>query len=73
MNSSERDDIPAEVDFSQGKRGKYAGRVKQNVIYIPLEEDVQQVFQTAEQVNSALRMLIKTASAATSGDWQKAS
>lgn len=64
MKDELRDEIPAEVDFSNGVRGKYAGRVRHETVYVPLEADVSDAFRTPEEVNSALRMLIKTAAAA---------
>ena len=60
----EGDDIPAEVDFSHGVRGKYAGRLTRDAVYVPLESDVSAAFQTPEEVNTALRLLMKTAMAA---------
>ncbi len=64
MKDELQDGIPAEVDFSNGIRGKYAGRIQHDAVYMPLEADVAKTFRTPEEVNSALRMLIKTAAAA---------
>lgn len=66
-------EIPAEVDFSNGIRGKYAGQVRHDAVYVPLEADVSNAFRTPEEVNSALRMLIKTAAAAVPSTHHKAS
>ena len=53
------DDLPAEVDFSNGVRGKYAGQILHKTIYVPLDDDVSRAFTNREQVNAALRKLIQ--------------
>ena len=73
MKDELEDEIPLEVDFSHGVRGKYAGRVWHDAVYVPLEADVSDAFRTPEEVNSALRMLIKTATAAVPRADRKAS
>ena len=52
-------DIPAEVDFSNGVRGKYARQLMRKTIYVPLDEDVSRAFPTREEVNAALRTVMK--------------
>ena len=72
MKKRLEDDIPAEVDFSNGVRGKYAGQVLRKTIYVPLDEDVSKAFTTREQVNAALRKVMKAESNGTAAE-QKAS
>jgi hypothetical protein len=67
------DDTPSGVDFSGGVRGKYAGRVERDAIYVPLERDVSDTFRTPEEVNTALRLLIKIAAASLPAADRKAS
>ena len=50
-----------EYDFSGGVRGKYAARYAQSNNIIMLEPDVADVFPTSEEVNEALRLLMKLA------------
>jgi hypothetical protein len=56
--NSERDpDLLEEYDFSNGVRGKYAGRFAQGSNVVVLDPDVAQVFTDSESVNQALRAL----------------
>ena len=48
-------ELRAEYDFSEGQRGKYAGRFKEGTKVVVLEPDVAAVFRTSEAVNAALR------------------
>ena len=59
MKKRVENDIPAEVDFSNGVRGKYAGRLMRKTIYVPLDEDVSRAFHTREEVNATLRKVMK--------------
>ncbi len=54
-------DMPAEYDFSQGVRGKYAGRFAEGSNVIVLDPDVAEVFSAAKAVNEALRLLARMA------------
>jgi len=57
--NSERDaDMLEEYDFSNGVRGKYAGRFAQGSNVVVLDPDVAQVFTDSESVNQALRALV---------------
>jgi hypothetical protein len=56
----ERDDMPAEIDFSGGERGRYAARFVGTKL-VPLAPDVAEVFPDADSVNAALRMLAQIA------------
>ena len=59
VNSDRDPDMLEEYDFSNGVRGKYAGRFAQgsNVVVV-LDPDVAQVFTDSESVNQALRALV---------------
>lgn len=50
-----------EYDMSGGVRGKYASRVKGDVVMVPIAPDVAAAFPDADAVNEALRVLIKAA------------
>lgn len=54
-----QDEMQAEYDFSAGVRGKYATRFAQGSNVVVLEPDVAEVFATADDVNAALRALIR--------------
>ena len=47
-----------EYDFSEGVRGKYAGRIKKGTNLVLLEPDVAKYFPTSKAVNRALKSLI---------------
>lgn len=60
------DELRAEYDFSQlegGVRGKYAERYKEGTNLVLLAPDVAEVFASDEEVNEALRMLMRVAKA----------
>ena len=48
-----------EYDFSDGARGKYAGRYRRGTNVIVLDPDVARQFKTSRAVNRALRSLLK--------------
>jgi hypothetical protein len=50
----------AEYDFSEGVRGKYAGRFADGTNLVLLDPDVAIEFPTAASVNKSLRELIRT-------------
>ncbi len=54
-------DIPENVDFRGGVRGKYADRFPQDAKAVVLEPDVAVVFPDAKSVNAALRLLADVA------------
>lgn len=54
-------DTQPEYDFSQGERGKYAGRYRAGTNVVVLDPEVAAVFPDAESVNQALRDLIAIA------------
>ena len=58
QSNNENDlEMSDEYDFSEGVRGKYAGRFAQGVNVIVLDPDVAEVFPDSESVNQALRVL----------------
>ena len=48
-------ELRAEYDFSEGQRGEYAARFKEDAKVVVMEPDVAAVFPTSEAVNAALR------------------
>jgi hypothetical protein len=57
-------DMPAEIDFSGGERGRYATRFAQGTNVVMLEPDVAEVFPDSESVNAALRVLLRASARA---------
>ena len=55
------DELRDEYDFSQGVRGKYAGRYSDGANVVILDPDIAKVFRTSEAVNNALRALMDAA------------
>jgi len=53
-------EMKAEYDFSKGVRGAFTQSF-QELNLVSLEDDVKAVFPDSDSVNTALRMLIKTA------------
>ena len=47
-----------EYDFSEGVRGKYAGRIEKGANLVLLEPEVAKYLPTAKAVNRALKSLI---------------
>ena len=64
--NSDTPEMRDEYDFSQGARGKYAGRFAKGTNLVLLDADVAKVFPTAESVNRALRALADAAVRSTS-------
>jgi hypothetical protein len=52
------EEMPAEIDFSNGKPNPY---VKRSKLKIELAPDVAQIFSNSEEVNNALRILMQSA------------
>ncbi len=50
----------AEYDFTDGVRGKYAGRVAEGTNLVLLDPDIAAEFRTERAVNRALRAYLKT-------------
>ncbi len=60
----EHGDMPAEIDFSGGIRGKYKGVIEPLNNLILIEPDLFETFPSAEAVNDALRVLKRAATKA---------
>jgi hypothetical protein len=60
-SSKFKDTMRPEYDMSGGVRGKYAHRVKGDVVMVPIAPDVAAAFPDANAVNEALRVLLKAA------------
>jgi hypothetical protein len=60
-NNIEDDEMPAEINFSGGERGRFAKRFAEGTNLVPLAPDVQQIFPDAESVNNALRLIAQVA------------
>ena len=54
--STDAPEMPAEIDFSGGERGRYAKRFAEGTNLVMLEPDVAEVFPDSESVNAALRV-----------------
>jgi hypothetical protein len=59
--SSDRDTMRPEYDFSGAVRGKYAGRFSRDVVMVVLEPDVAAAYPDAKAVNRALRAILDAA------------
>jgi hypothetical protein len=57
--TSDEPEMAPEYDFSEGVRGKYAGRFALGSNIIVLEPDVAKVFPDSGAVNDALRALVR--------------
>jgi hypothetical protein len=49
-----------DFDFSQAVRGKYYRQYRQSSNIVALDPDVAEVFHNSEEVNKALRALLKS-------------
>lgn len=58
-NDKEADDLRPEYDFKDGVRGKYFDLYRKSCGTVRLDPDVAQAFPTDQEVNQALRMVIK--------------
>jgi len=66
------DEMLPEYDFSKGVRGKYSKRYAEGTNVVLLAPDVARVFKNADEVNSALRVLINVAEKVSEGKAAKA-
>jgi len=57
--NSESPELPAEVDFTGGERGRYAARYAEGTNLVVLAPDLAKVFPDSESVNTALRVLVR--------------
>jgi hypothetical protein len=61
VSEIEEDEIPAEIDFSGGERGRFAKRFAEGTNLVPLAPDVMEIFPDADSVNNALRLMAQIA------------
>jgi hypothetical protein len=54
-------DMPEEIDFSGGVRGKHAAYAEQITRSVMLAPDMAEIFPDAESVNAALRAVVEAA------------
>jgi hypothetical protein len=47
-----------DIDFKKGTKGKYARKATEENGYIKLTPELQSIFRTSEEVNSALKALV---------------
>jgi hypothetical protein len=59
MKKTKKEEMLSEYDFSKGVRGKYAKRFARGTNLVVLFPDVAKVFHNSQDVNEALRMLVK--------------
>jgi len=59
VKSTDAPEMPAEIDFSGGERGRYAKRFAEGTNLVMLEPDVAEVFPDSESVNAALRVVLR--------------
>jgi hypothetical protein len=52
-------DMPAEIDFRGGERGRYAKRFAEGTNLVLLAPDVAEVFPDSDSVNAALRVILR--------------
>jgi hypothetical protein len=55
----DNDELRPEYDFSKGVRGKYAQQYAEGANIVVLEPDVAEAFKTSEEVNAALRKVLR--------------
>jgi hypothetical protein len=53
------DEMPGEIDFRGGERGRYAKRFAEGTNLVLLAPDVAEVFPDSNSVNAALRMVLR--------------
>jgi hypothetical protein len=70
-SNKESEDMPTEIDFSGGVRGKYAGSIEPMNNLILIEPELFETFPSAEAVNEALRLLKKASKEATESAKQR--
>lgn len=59
VKATEDAEMPPEIDFSGGERGRYAKRFARGTNLILLEPDVADAFPDSESVNAALRIVLR--------------
>ena len=61
VETADSDEMRPEYDFSGAVRGKYYERYRAGTNVVLLDADVAEVFPTSQNVNDALRVLIRAA------------
>jgi hypothetical protein len=64
VRNSEAVDMPREIDFRDGERGRYARRFAEGTNLVLLAPDVAEVFPDSEAVNAALRVVLRASARA---------
>ncbi|HEX7158667.1 MAG TPA: hypothetical protein VF214_06620 [Edaphobacter sp.] len=67
------EDMPSEIDFSGGVRGKYAGKIQPLNNLVLIDPELFKAFPSEEAVNDALRILLKAGAQAVKTKHKKAS
>jgi hypothetical protein len=62
-NSNEIE-MPREIDFRGGERGRYAKRFAEGTNLVLLAPDVAEVFPDSDSVNAALRVVLRASARA---------
>jgi hypothetical protein len=57
-------DMPAEIDFRGGERGRYAKRFAEGTNLVLLAPDVAEMFPDSDSVNAALRVVLRASARA---------
>lgn len=58
------DEMPREIDFRGGERGRYAKRFAEGTNLVLLAPDVAKVFPDSDSVNAALRVVLRASARA---------
>ena len=66
-------DMPDEVDFTGGSRGRFAGRLSRNMQVVVIEPDVARAFPSSDEVNQTLREVMQERSSDATDAGRKAS
>ena len=61
VEKTDSDEMRPEYDFSGAVRGKYYERYRAGTNVVLLDADVAEIFPTSQNVNDALRVLIRAA------------
>jgi hypothetical protein len=61
---TENREMPREIDFRGGERGRYAKRFAEGTNLVLLAPDVAEVFPDSDSVNAALRIVLRASARA---------
>ncbi len=65
VRNPEASEMPREIDFRGGERGRYAKRFAEGTNLVLLAPDVAEVFPDSDAVNTALRLVVQASVQAT--------